>query len=140
MPDSENFLNQTFATEQFVTLTLLRRGGPRRARARLLHPSTTPLGRGYGSRLNPINSRAAEEKGKKKKIKTGQTSAPRYFTINRLARESSSQPSCLVREFCYGKKKRKEEKFISIPNKILLCSRLLLVPAANNMLSASCSV
>lgn len=31
MPDSENFLNQTFATEQFVALTLLRRGGPRRA-------------------------------------------------------------------------------------------------------------
>lgn len=42
MPDSENFLNQTFATEQFVALTLLRRGGPRRVRARLLRPSTAP--------------------------------------------------------------------------------------------------
>lgn len=66
MPDSENFLNQTFATEQFVALTLLRRGGPRRAGARLLRPSATPLDRGYGSRLNPINPRASE-RGEKRR-------------------------------------------------------------------------
>lgn len=69
MPDSENFLNQTFATEQFVTLTLLRRGGPRRARAPLLRPSATPLGRGYGSRLNPINSRGEARRGEKRRDK-----------------------------------------------------------------------
>lgn len=62
MPGYGNFLNQTFATEQFVALTSLRRGAPRRARARLRPSAAAPLGRGYDSRLNPIKSQARGEK------------------------------------------------------------------------------
>lgn len=110
MPDSENFLNQTFAAEQFVALTLLRRGGPRRAaprraRARLLRPSAAPLGRGYGSRLNPINPRASGEERKEKETKRGQTSAPVFHGINRLARESSSRLFASCSNFVMKRKK-----------------------------------